>query len=128
MGNTANSRWAEIREQRLQSPEARERYERTRRVLGTIESLVDVVESERQRAGLSRAALARRIGARPTAVQRLLRSGPSESGLKLLLEMLDALGVQLRLERSTVVHSPSATATPSCADEPPTLDRSPLVV
>jgi ribosome-binding protein aMBF1 (putative translation factor) len=127
MANATGGRWAQMREQRLQSLEDREKYERTRRVLGTIQSLVEAVDSERECASLSKAALARRIGAHPAAVQRLLRSGPSDPTLQLLLEMMDSLGLELRLDRR-VPGSSSAMPAASSSDSQGETGRSPLAV
>jgi hypothetical protein len=121
MTKAASRRWDQMRERQLQSPEAREQYERARRVLDTIQSVLATVDAERERANLPKAALACRIGAQPAAVQRPLRSGPTDPALKLLLEMADSLGLELRLQRRELLFPPQrqpGTATMPRAQPP----------
>jgi transcriptional regulator with XRE-family HTH domain len=82
----------------MQSPEFRERYRRTRASIAMIQEILEVIDARRQEAGLSKAELARRLGANPAAIRRLLTSGASNPSLKTVLEIVDALGLELRLQ------------------------------
>ena len=96
MTEQRGSRWEQMRSDALADPAARERYERTRRAVVAARELLRLIDAERERAGLSKAALAQSIGASPSAVRRLFSSDTSNPTLMTLLEMVDALGLELR--------------------------------
>src|SRR5690348_12644298 len=91
MAEQSVSRWEQIRSRKLADPLARERYERTRRAVVATRELLRLVDLERERAGLSKAALAASVGASPSAIRRLFSSNASNPTLKTLLEVFDAL-------------------------------------
>ena len=92
------SRYEQIRARRMQSPEFRDRYARTRRSIDTMQEVIRLIDEQRQQAGLSKAELARRVGANPAAMRRLLTSGSGNPTLKTLLDVLDVLGIELRFQ------------------------------
>ena len=92
-----SSRWALIRARKLADPATRERYERTRRSVAMTRQVLQVIDAERVKAGLSKADLAQRIGTSPSVVRRLLTSDTSNPTLKTVLGILDALDVQFIL-------------------------------
>ncbi len=95
---TSPSRWEQFRERLLQDPEAREQYERTFRTTVEIRHLLQAIEAERERAGLTKAELARRAGTNPAALRRLLTAETSNPTLRTLLAVFDALGLELALK------------------------------
>jgi DNA-binding phage protein len=101
MQRAPTSRFQQLREQRMQRPEFRERYERTRGVIAQIQDIMSLIDAQREAAGLSKAELARQAGMHPVAVRRLLSSGAGSPTLKTLLELMDALGIEMRLQPRT---------------------------
>ena len=63
----------------------------------TIDTIMNTIDDERQRAGLSKAALARAIGANPAAVRRLLSSDGMNPTLGTLAELAAAVGYKVEL-------------------------------
>ncbi len=98
MAESKPSRWAQIRERRLAEPELHERYERTRRSALLTHQLLQLIDAEREKAGLTKAELASRIGTNPSAVRRLLTSGTSNPTLRTTLSLLDVLGLELSVK------------------------------
>lgn len=92
-----SDRWSRIRSRKLADPVARERYERTRQSVSSIRRVLQLVDAERERAGLTKAELAQRVGASPAAVRRLLTSEASNPTLRTVLDLFDALGLELSL-------------------------------
>lgn len=92
------SRFQQIRERKMESPEFRARYERTRRSIEAVQKILHEIDARREAAGLSKAELARRLGTQPAAVRRVFTSGSSNPTLKTLVEMVDELGLRVRLE------------------------------
>ena len=84
----------------VRTDEDREHYERTIRTVILIRKLLMTIDSERQRAGISKAELARRIGADPSVVRRLFSREPSNPTLKTVLDLLAALNIDVELKRS----------------------------
>jgi ribosome-binding protein aMBF1 (putative translation factor) len=97
MAEPTQERWAEIRARKLADPLARERYERTRRSVLAVREVLQRIQREREKAGLSKADLARRIGANPAAIRRMFTSGSSNPTLKTILELADALDLEIEL-------------------------------
>src|SRR6266540_3508119 len=91
MDDTKLGRWEQIRARKLADPAAREQYERTRRAVILTRQILQLVDSERERAGLTKAELAQRAGTNPAAIRRLLTSGSSNPTLRTLLVVFDAL-------------------------------------
>src|SRR6266536_334654 len=98
MGDTKSGRWEQIRARKLADPAAREQYERTRRAVILTRQILQLVDSERERAGLTKAELAQRAGTNPAAIRRLLTSGSSNPTLRTLLVVFDALGLEFSLK------------------------------
>ena len=110
-------RWEQVRERVLAAPEARERYERTRRTVTGTREVLHRIEEERERAGLTKRELADRLGTDPASVRRLLTAQSANPTLKTLLEMLDVLGLELALcPRGGPANGAAET-------RPPTADR-----
>lgn len=93
----ASGEWEQYRDELLQNAEAREEYERTLHRLLAFRQILQRVECERERAGLSKAELAHRIGMNPSAVRRLLTAETSNPTFKTMLGLFDALGLEMSL-------------------------------
>jgi transcriptional regulator with XRE-family HTH domain len=65
--------------------------------IATIDRLVNELDEARAAAGLSKAELARAIGAEPASIRRLFASGHSNPTLGTLAEVASALGMQVTL-------------------------------
>jgi ribosome-binding protein aMBF1 (putative translation factor) len=96
----ASGRWEQIRERHLSAPGARERYEHVRNTVISIRQILQTIEAERERLGLTKAELAQEIGASPSAIRRLLTSETTNPTLRTVLELCDVLGIELRLRTS----------------------------
>ena len=55
------------------------------------------VDDERAQAGLTKAELARRVGANPATMRRLLSSGQHNPTLRTVLEICDALDLEVTI-------------------------------
>ena len=95
MAERTSDSWATLRDEVLDTPELREEYERTKHSVLRTRRLLQHLDAERKRAGLSKAALAMRIGADPSVVRRLFSSGTSNPTLKTVLEIAEVLGMDL---------------------------------
>jgi ribosome-binding protein aMBF1 (putative translation factor) len=113
------SRWSSIRERTLADPDDRRRYERKKRTIVLTRQLLMRIDEERERTGLSKAELARRIGASPSVVRRLFTSEGSNPTLRTVIEMLDELGIDLELTSSRDGDASTATS-------PDVNDRAPI--
>lgn len=107
-----SDRWTRIRERTLADAAARERYERTRRSVTSIRHVLQAIDAERERAGLTKAELAERIGTSPAAVRRLLTSDAANPTLRTILDLFDALNLEVAVR-------PRDIATTGTADERP---------
>jgi transcriptional regulator with XRE-family HTH domain len=67
--------------------------------IATIDRLVNALDDAREAAGLSKAELARAIGAEPATIRRLFASGYSNPTLGTLAEVAAALGMRVTLEK-----------------------------
>ncbi len=95
MADVPLGRWERIRAETLTDPRRRARYERQKRVLTGTRRLLQTIEAERERIGLSKADVAERIGTNPSVVRRLLTSATSNPTLQTILNLLDAVGLDL---------------------------------
>lgn len=108
MERTSSGRWEQLREQLVNTPELQQQYERTKHSILLSRQLLLQIDAARERAGLSKAELARRIGTSPSVVRRLFSSGSSNPTLQTMLDILDALGFQFEL-KPVQVEKPSAS-------------------
>lgn len=81
----------------LQDPEFLRDYVVESMRIATIDRLVNELDEAREAAGLSKAELARAIGAEPASIRRLFASGHSNPTLGTLAEVASALGMQITL-------------------------------
>jgi ribosome-binding protein aMBF1 (putative translation factor) len=92
--------WEELRESIVDTPELREHYEHTKQSVMQTRRLLQQIDAERERAGLSKADLARRIGADPSVVRRMFSSDASNPQLRTVLEIMDVLGITFATRRA----------------------------
>ena len=81
----------------LQDPEFLRDYVVESMRIATIDRLVNELDEAREAAGLTKAELARAIGAEPASIRRLFASGHSNPTLGTLAEVASALGLQVTL-------------------------------
>jgi transcriptional regulator with XRE-family HTH domain len=81
----------------LQDPEFLRDYVVESMRIATIDRLVNELDEAREAAGLTKAELARAIGAEPASIRRLFTSGHSNPTLGTLAEVASALGMQITL-------------------------------
>lgn len=84
-------------DQRMQDPAFASTYEEERAIIDTTDALVRALDEARLLEGVSKAELARRIGARPEAMRRLLTSRAANPTLTTVVKVADALGFHLEL-------------------------------
>jgi len=95
-------------DQQLRDPDVRASYEGTRERIGAIDRLVADLDGARVRQGLSKAELARRVGAEPASVRRLFTASDPNPRTTTLLAVADALGLEVRLAKKPRSRTPTA--------------------
>lgn len=95
MAEHNTGQWEALRESIVDTPELKERYARTKAAVIQTRELLQQIDSERELAGLSKAALADRIGVDPSVVRRLFSAESSNPTLHTVLELASALGMQI---------------------------------
>jgi DNA-binding phage protein len=93
--DTKASRWDQIRAHRLRDPAIRRLYEERRRTFAGIRQIVEALERQRVELGMSKLDLARKAGANPAALRRLLTSEDGNPTLQTLVSLCDALGLEI---------------------------------
>ncbi len=95
-GKADSAFWDDLA-QDLQDPEFLRDYVVESMRIATIDRLVNALDEAREAAGLTKAELARAIGAEPASIRRLFASGNSNPTLGTLAEVASALGMQVTL-------------------------------
>lgn len=70
------SRWDEIRTRKLADTATLERCEQTRRSVAATRQVLQLIDAERERAGFTKAELARRVGTNPLRYDDCSRQTP----------------------------------------------------
>lgn len=91
-------RWTQLRERVLDSPESKERYARKKQAVVQTREILMQIDAARERLGLSKAELARRIGSDPSGVRRLFSSKTSNPTLRIILDIVAVLNLDLQLK------------------------------
>lgn len=94
---TGSAFWDDLAKD-LEDPEFLRDYVVESMRIATIDRLVNEIDDAREAAGLSKAELARAIGAEPATIRRLFASGHSNPTLGTLAEVASALGMQVTLQ------------------------------
>lgn len=92
---------------RLEDPEFRDEYERARRAIEQVDSVIRQLDELRDSAGLSKAQLARRIGREPSSIRRLF-TAQSNPELLLVASIAEDLDADVRVVPRNTVSSLSA--------------------
>lgn len=111
----AGGEWEHLRAEILADPKNREVYDRTLREAVALRAILLQVEEARERAGLSKAELADRVGMNPAALRRLLTSETGNPTFRTMLSVFDALGLEITLKntKSPKRHGRSRSDQPS---------------
>lgn len=83
---------------RMDDPEFRAEYERARREIDQVDSVIRQLDGLREAAGLSKAELARHIGRDPSSIRRLF-TAKSNPELLLVASIAEDLGAEVRVVR-----------------------------
>ncbi len=94
--SVASAFWDDLAKD-LEDPEFLRDYVVESMRIATIDRLVNELDDAREAAGLSKAELARAIGAEPATIRRLFAKGHSNPTLGTLAEVASALGLQVTL-------------------------------
>lgn len=95
---------------RMEDPEFRAEYERARREIDQVDSVIRQLDALREAAGLSKAELARHIGRDPSSIRRLF-TAESNPELLLVASIAEDLGAEVRVvPRTRVRRRPSGKA------------------
>lgn len=81
---------------RLEDPEFRAEYKRHRREVAQIDAVVRELDELRQRAGMSKAELAREIGKAPSSIRRFFTADVNPE-LKTVAAVADVLGAEVKI-------------------------------
>jgi ribosome-binding protein aMBF1 (putative translation factor) len=85
--------------QRLEEdPEFRAEFERQRREIAQIDSVVRQLDELREQAGISKAELARAIGKEPSSIRRFFTADVNPE-LRTVAAVADALGAEVKIVR-----------------------------
>jgi DNA-binding phage protein len=82
---------------RLRDPAYAQAYEAAKARITFVDSVMRSLDEERQRRGLSKAALARSAGLKPEVVRRLFSRRPANPTLGTLFVLASALDVEIQL-------------------------------
>jgi DNA-binding phage protein len=93
----ATETFEEYLARQLADPGFRDGYERAGAAIRSSVELTRALDVLREQLGMSKAEVARRMGRKPEAVSRLLRSDSSNPTLETLVELIAALDLQLEL-------------------------------
>jgi DNA-binding phage protein len=89
--------WDDLRRD-LEDPEFLREYITESVRIATIDAIVNALDAARESAGLSKADLARAIGAEPATIRRLFSAGEVNPTLGTLAEVATALGMRISIE------------------------------
>ena len=87
--------YEQYRARRLANPEFKALYEQKRAEIDAIDTILSHIEERREELGLSKADLARLVGARPESVRRLLSTRSSNPTLFTVMRLAAALGMEI---------------------------------
>ncbi|MFH1105422.1 MAG: helix-turn-helix transcriptional regulator [Actinomycetota bacterium] len=90
--------YEQYRAKRLAAPAFRALYEQKRAEIEMIDTILSHIEQRREELGLSKADLARLVGARPESVRRLLSARNSNPTLFTVTKLASVLGMQIDIK------------------------------
>lgn len=83
-------------EKNMQDPAFRIAYDRARARIDAVDELIRALDEERTAQGLSKAELARRMGAQPESIRRLFSTASPNPTMTTYIAAAQALGVELK--------------------------------
>ncbi len=89
------------RDEWLADEETRAEYDRARREIEQIDTLIHSLDELRETAGMSKAELARRIGRNPASIRRLFTAERVRPELPLIVSIADALDARIEIKPRT---------------------------
>ena len=89
--------WTDL-QQDLQDPEFRRAYVLETMRISATDDIVNAFDEARERAGISKADLARAIGMEPASIRRLFSSGSPNPTIGTLSDIATALGLRITIE------------------------------
>ncbi len=92
----------------MRDPEFRAAYEAARARIELVDQLVRSLDDAREEKGISKAELARRIGAEPAAIRRLLTAPERNPTMATFVGAADALGLEVRVTKKPRIRSRAA--------------------
>ena len=95
---SVSTAYEQYRAKRLAVPEFRALYEQKRSEIELIDTILSHIETRREELGLSKADLARLVGARPESIRRLLSARNSNPTLFTVTKLASVLGMQLDIK------------------------------
>ncbi len=112
MGRRTRTGFDRYFDERMKDPAFAAEYSEARAEIDAVDTLIRALDQARERSGLTKADLARRIRAKPEIVRRLLTDASGNPTMTTVLEVASALGCHLELVPNAsgrlVVHRPSA--------------------
>ena len=100
MGSKGKTGFDRYFEQRMKDRKFANEYAGARAEVDTTDTLIRALEAARERSGVTKADLARRINAKPEIVRRLLTLTDGNPTMETVLKVATALGYHLELVRS----------------------------
>jgi DNA-binding phage protein len=88
-------------DRRMGDPDFAIAYVDARKAIDSIDGLIRVLDEARLVEGVSKADLARQVGARPEILRRLFTSAEPNPTLTTVLKLVDALGFHLELVKNS---------------------------
>jgi DNA-binding phage protein len=85
----------------MEDPEFRAAYEAARARIDAIDTIINQLDDARERQGLSKAELARRAGTNDAVIRRLFSAGERNPTMRTVVEIAEALGLELQVARPT---------------------------
>lgn len=82
---------------RMEDSEFREEYERARREIGQVDSVLRQLDELREEAGITKTELARHIGRDPSSIRRLFTAKSNNPELLLVASIAENLGAEIRV-------------------------------
>ena len=92
--------YQQYRAKQLADPEFKALYDQKRAEIDLIDTILSQIEERREELGLSKADLARLIGARPEAIRRLLSARSSNPTLFTVTKLASVLGMQIDVKKA----------------------------
>jgi DNA-binding phage protein len=98
--------------EQLRDPEFKAGFERKLAKVKSIAEVMHVIETVRAQEGLAKAEVARRMDRKPSAVSRLLGGDGANPTLYTLVDLADALGLELDVRIKRQPRKPKASYSP----------------